>query len=144
MKKIKIYIAVAFVLFVCGFLLKNVVLWQGVYLNNWALSAEENQQIKAVILDAVKDRCSYLYHINADHIYDVDSAEKIIQYDTGAQASKSWFCLINFAFMTTATKTANGRYQVEVKTYCPEAYYYCFEVSVIDGHYLITSFQMDI
>ncbi len=144
MKKIKIYITVILLLIVCGFLLKNVALWPGVYLNSLTLSTEENKRIKAVILDAVKDRCSYLYKLDADEIYYADNAEKIIQYDTEAQVSKSWFCSINFTFMTTAAKTANGKYQVEVKTYYPEAYYYCFEISVIDGHYLITSFQMDI
>ena len=37
MKKIKRYIAVALCLLVCGFLQKNIVLWQGVYLNSPSL-----------------------------------------------------------------------------------------------------------
>lgn len=144
MKKIKKYIAIFLCLIVCVFLLKNVVLWQGVYLNSPSLTAQENKQVKAVILSAIKDRCSSLYKLKADDIYDAEHADKIIQYDKEAQASKGVCCLIDFTFMTTATKIADGRYQVEVKVYYPEAYYYHFEVRVIDGRYLITSFQLDI
>ena len=57
--------------------------------------------------------------------------------------SKGLCCLIDLSLMITATKIADGRHQIEVNVYYTEACCY-FEVSVIYGRYLITSFQLDV
>lgn len=143
-KKFMIWIAILFFVFVVGFLLKNVFIWQGAYLNSKVLSTEENKAIKELLLNAVKDRCSLLYKLDPNGIYDADSAEEIIQYEPQSDVSKSWFCLIDPNFMRTAIRTESGGYQVTVKVSHPESYYYCFEINEIEGQYFITSFKIDI
>lgn len=142
-KKLVMYIVIVLLVFVVGFLLNSIVMWQGMYPNSKDLTAEENKKIKAVLLDAVKDRCSSLYKLESSRIYDTDSATNIIQYEAQSDVSKSPFCLIDSNFMSTAIKTDDG-YQVTLKIYYPESYYYCFEIKVIDGKYLITYFKIDI
>lgn len=146
MKKMVIIVGIAaFLLFIiAGFLLNSIVLWQGLYPNNSSLTVEENEKIKAVLLGAVKDRCSVLYKVDTNEIYDMDSATEIIQNEEQAAVSKSLICLVDPGFMRTVAKTEDGGYQATVKMFYPETYYYCFEIHVIDGKYLITSFKLDI
>lgn len=143
-RKRMICIVILLFSFVIAFLLKSVVIWPGAYPNSKVLSTQENKIIKALLLDAVKNRCSSIYRIDPNGIYDADSAKEIIQYDTQSEISKSWFCLIDPNFMRTATKMDDGGYQVTIKLSYPEPYYYCFAINVIEGRYLITSFKIDI
>ena len=100
--------------------------------------------IKTLLLDAVKDRCSLLHKLDANEIYDADSAEFIVQYDEEAKASKGLLCLIDSNLMNTAVKTEDGGYKVIIKIFYPEDVYYCFEIHTINGKNLITSFLIDI
>lgn len=142
-KKLVICLAILLLVFVVGFLLSSILMRQGIYPNNNNLTDAENQKIKAVLLDAVKDRCSSLYKLDKSKIYDADSAADIIQYEAQSNAPKRPFCLIDPNFMRTTIKTDN-RYQVTLKVFYPESCYYCFEIEVIDGEYLITYFQIDV
>ena len=126
------------------FLLSSVMMRPARFPDNEALTAEENKMIKTLLLDAVKDRCSLLHKLDANEIYDADSAEFIIQYDEEAKASKGLLCLIDPNFMNTAVKTEDGGYQVIIKIFYPEDLYYCFEIHTINGKHLITSFLTDI
>ena len=99
--------------------------------------------IKALLLDAVKDRCSLLHKVDANEIYDADSAELIIQYDEEAKASKGLLCLIDPNFMNTAVKTEDGGYQVTIEAFYPESCFYCFEIHTVNGKNLITYFLLD-
>lgn len=136
-----IVLAVAIVI---SFLLSCVALWPGMYANNKKLTTYENDRIKALLVSAVKDHCSSLYKIDKQTIYDEKHMNSIVQYDEHAMSQKSWFCIINPGFMNTATKVDDGKYQVTIKMFYPESYYYCFEISRIDEEYAITSFGIDI
>ena len=122
----------------------NILLLPAACANSWQLTWEENSEIKSLVLDAVRDRCSSLYAVDQDEIYDAEAAEEIVQYDAAAGIEKDWFCLIDPGFMRTVTKTGENRYSVIVKTYSPEDLYYHFTVQKDGaGNYVITSFLLD-
>ena len=129
---------------VISFIFSCVALWSGMYANNKKLTTDENDRIKALLVSAVKDRCLSQYKIDKQTIYDEKCMDSIVQYDKQAMSRKSWFCVINPVFMNTATKVDGGKYQVTIKVFYPESYYYCFEISRIDEEYVITSFGIDI
>lgn len=143
-KYIVVGLAILLFVSVIFFLFSSVMMRPARFPDNEALTAEENKMIKTLLLDAVKDRCSLLHKLDANEIYDADSAEFIIQYDEEAKASKGLLCLIDPNFMNTAVKTEDGGYQVIIKIFYPEDLYYCFEIHTINGKHLITSFLTDI
>lgn len=144
MRKKSVFAAIALVVVVgIVFMLGCVVLWPGMYMNNQQLTADENSQMKDLVLSAVKDRCSSVYEIDKNAVYDEAYADCIVQYDDQAASPQSWFCFINPGFMRTATQMADGKYQITVKVYHPESYDYCFEISKINEQYVITSFGID-
>ena len=143
-KYIVVGLAILLFVSVIFFLFSSVMMRPARFPDNEALTAEENKMIKTLLLDAVKDRCSLLHRLDANEIYDADSAEFIIQYDEEAKASKGLLCLIDPNFMNTAVKTEDGGYQVIIKIFYPEDLYYCFEIHTINGKHLITSFLTDI
>ena len=144
----KKYVMLSLAIFLLGsmvlFLFGSVMMRPARFPDNEALTAEENKMIKTLLLDAVKDRCSLLHKLDANEIYDADSAEFIIQYDEEAKASKGLLCLIDPNFMNTAVKTEDGGYQVIMEIFYPESCYYCFEIHTINGKHFITSFLVDI
>ena len=143
-KKILVGLAIFLLGAMMLFLLSSVMMLPARFSNNEALTAEENEMIKTLLLNAVKDRCSLLHKLDANEIYYADNAEVIIQYDEEAKASKGLLCLIDPNFMSTAVKTEDGGYQVTMKIFYPESLYYCFEIHTINGKHLITSFLTDI
>lgn len=143
-KYVVVGLAILLFVSVIFFLFSSVMMRPARFPDNEALTAEENKMIKTLLLDAVKDRCSLLHKLDANEIYDADSAEFIIQYDEEAKASKGLLCLIDPNFMNTAVKTEDGGYQVIIKIFYPEDLYYCFEIHTINGKHLITSFLTDI
>jgi hypothetical protein len=115
------------------------------YADNSQLTRDENKKIKELVLDAIKDRCSALYTIDKSRIYDDSSRELIIQYDESASTDKNLICLIGGSFMNSVRKVSDWEYEVTVKVYYPENYYYCFTIMVeASGNYVIESFGIDI
>ena len=106
------------------FLLNSVMMRPARFPDNEALTAEENKMIKTLLLDAVKDRCSLLHKLDANEIYDADSAEFIVQYDEEAKALKGLLCLIDSNFMNTAVKTEDGGYKVIMEIFYSSAFLY--------------------
>lgn len=130
---------------ISGITLKDVFLWQGMYLNNPFIDLKTNVKIKTLTLRAVKDYCSALPGTNQDDIYDENSYEHIIQYDSSAACDKKLFCFINFDFMRTLEKSDQNEYRLIVTRYKFEEYnYYHITIKEIDGVFKIISFSVDI
>lgn len=146
-KKIRIIICgVVLLALIVNFLLGNIFLWHGIYMNNLKLKWEENVEIKKLVLAAIKDRCSELYDINKTEIYDANASElEIIQYDEEAKVKKtSWVCLFDPFFMDNVTKNEN-EYIIKVKMIYPESYYYEIHIQKdTRNNYIITSFVLDV
>ena len=109
-KFIIITCSILVILFIFLFVLKNVVMWQGIYSDNIAMNSETNEKIKSLVISAVKDRCSKFYSIQQDKIYDEASLLDNIQYDESAAAEKSWMCIINRDFMESAHTISENKY----------------------------------
>ena len=116
--------------------LGSVVLWPGMYGNSGHLTAQENAEIKELVLNAVKEQCSSLYDIDKSAVYAVDPDLE------GTQ--KSWFCVIDPSFMNTVKKIDSDSLRLEVTIYHPEFYYFYIDIGKIGDRYLITRLQIDI
>ena len=125
------------------FVLKTMILWQGIYTNNPVLNQRDNYEIKQLLLYAVKDRCSFLFDIDKEKIYSEDSKEYIIQFDEVTQSKKSLICLVDLNFMESLTVLESNEYAIIMKAYYPEDYYYHFKIRKTDDGFVIVSFELD-
>ena len=111
--------------------------------NNSQLQPEVNREIKTLVLQAVKDRCSSVYNVDREQIFDLDSENLIAAGALDSPADKSLFCIMDSQFMRSAA-FSDGKYTVRVKMYYPESYYYEFIIEKQGDQYRITSFSIDI
>ena len=144
-KKKVIIVAVIVVSFVLLFLLKFVILWEGVFRNNSDLNDEENKEIKNLVLNAIKDRCSVLYEIKQSDIYDENYKENIVTLFNPESVEKGVVCIFNPGFMDYAYSTDINEYNVLVKVYYPENVYYDFTIYKDEnGAWRIKTFLFDV
>lgn len=123
-------------------LLKSVFMLPFMYKSNTSFDKDTNYQIKTLVINAVKDRCSLLYDIDETGIYTSDSKD-IIQYDVKAKF-KSPICFFNYDFMDSLYQNKDSTYHVIVKMKFPEEYFYDFVISKNGDRYFIEFFQLDI
>ncbi len=143
--KRKLWIITTFVgILVLGIslILQCVILSPIMYKNNNVFSSAESKQIKNLVLNAVKDRCSNVFEIDKESIYSSDSNADIIEQIEPLK-QKSMFCFIDRNFMDTLVKSGTT-YTVIVKCYFPESYIYHITMEQQNGAYVITEFLLDI
>ncbi|MBQ8605923.1 MAG: hypothetical protein IJ408_04230 [Clostridia bacterium] len=143
MKKYLIYSTIVIVaIIVINIVLENVLILPIMYKNSSLLDKESNYQIKSLVIDAIKDRCSSLYNIDSENIYSNETKE-IIQYEF-SKKNKSPVCFFDRNFMETLVISENSKYQLVVKMNYPEQYIYNFIITKKDDRFLIEFFQLDI
>lgn len=123
-------------------ILQCVILSPIMYKNNNAFLSAESKQIKSLVLNAVKDRCSNIYEIDKESIYSSDPNADIIERIEPSE-EKSLFCFIDRNFMDTLVKR-DSTYTVIVKCYFPESYIYHLTMEKQGEKYVITEFLLDI
>ena len=98
-KKVKATILIVLAILLCGFVLcKCVYMFPFAYANSFTLDKETNDEVKELVLNAVKDRCSALYETDKANIYDLDCKDDIVQlFDVNK--GRRIFCFINYDFM---------------------------------------------
>ena len=111
-----------------------------------ALSDEENDFIKKLVLESIEDRLSIISG-ETENIYDFNATDtQIIQLDKTQKNNKHVFILINSDFMRSVTKNEN-EYTVQVQTYFMEPSSpdcsYEIQISNHAGEYVITFFGLD-
>jgi hypothetical protein len=79
MKKILKLLFVLAMFSIC-FLLKNVVMWEAMYTNNYSLSLKENREIKRVVLESIKDLNISYYNADKDKLYQEKMSGSVIQF----------------------------------------------------------------
>ena len=132
-------------MFLICFFLKNVVMWDAMYVNNNSLSLKENKEIKNVIIKAVKDMNLSYYNADKNELYNEEKAESIIQCDDIAMSGreKASYCRLSTFFMKNLKKEKDTYYFV-FRLYYPKEYICNVEVKKINKLYKITSFTLDI
>ena len=123
-------------------ILQCVFLSPIMYKNNNVFSSAESKQIKNLVLNAVKDRCSNVFEIDKESIYSSDLNADIIE-QVEPLNEKSMFCFIDRNFMDTLVKRGTT-YTVIVKCYFPESYIYHLTMEKQGEKYVITEFLLDI
>ncbi len=127
--------------------LKYSFLAPAMYADNTSLSQEENDQIKALMLDAVASKYTLFATTDAEALYTAEAmSDPVFPWPADESTNgKGLVCLVNRDFMTTIKKTDSGDYQgIVTVNRLTETHYWHFTVSVVDGQYLINSLGLDI
>lgn len=130
-----------FLLLACIFT-KNVLLCPCLYKNNSSLSKEANKEVKALLLDAMKDQHSALFSPDESKLYTEDFILEYLYEATPLQQKKFWVD-IDGGFMETVEKQDDNTYTAKIQMRAPEDWCYYFTVEVIDGQYIISDFAID-
>ena len=126
-----------------AFLAKDVFLWPGMYTDSDMLDEQTNNAVKTLALAAVKDRCSSVFTVDQDAIYDEDSILHIVQYGGYVYSERAVFIMVDPHFMDTLEPGENGEYSLAVTVARPEKNTYRLTVRPVDGTYRIVSFQLN-
>ena len=141
MKKILKLLFVLAMFSIC-FLLKNVVMWEAMYNNNYSLSLKENREIKRVILESIKDLNISYYNADKDKLYQEKMPGSVIQFGDDPSENNYLFCSVPIYFMKSMEI-----YQDIYYFYFPVDYYggtyYCIEVKKFGDSYKVISFGFD-
>ena len=129
--------------FTTAVLAKEVFLWPGMYTDSDMLDQQTNETIKTLVLEAVKDRCSSVFTVDQDAIYDGDSIRNIVQYGGYVYSERAVFIMVDPHFMDTLEPGENGEYSLAVTVARPEKNTYRLTVRPVDGVYRIVSFQIN-
>lgn len=129
--------------FTAAFLAKDVFLWPGMYTDSDMLDEQTNETIKTLALEAVKDRCSSVFTVDQDAIYDGDSILHIVQYGGYVYSERAVFIMVDPHFMDTLEPEEDGEYSLAVTVARPEKNTYRLTVRPVDGVYRIVSFQLN-
>lgn len=144
MKKILLPASICIILIVLiSVLFKSVFLLPVMFKNNYNFDTETNKSIKALVLSAVKDRCSTLYEADSKRIYNTNYSNDIIQLHTDSHITKKLICSVDSSFMKSLTQINDDEYSLVVQVNYPEFAFYHFTVKRFGIRYLITSFQID-
>lgn len=112
-----------------------------------ALSQEENQAIKALMLDAVEAKYLLFSSTGAAELYTEEAMNNPVFPWSANEITngKGIICSVNGDFMSTVEKTGSGDYQgiITINTLAETCYWH-FTVSVVDGQYRISSLGLDI
>jgi hypothetical protein len=125
-----------------AFLAKDVFLWTGMYTDSDMLDEQTNETVKTLVLSAVKDRCSSVFTVDQNTIYDSGSATNIVQYGGYAYSKRSIFMMVDPDFMDTLEQGENGAYNLFVTVAWPEQNTYRLSLRQVDGVFKIVSFQI--
>ena len=124
--------------------LRIIILSPLMFWNCTTLDAETNREIKVLVLQAVKSRCSSICNVSDEQIFDRKSEELLSDASAiDAELNRSIFCIIDPGFMNTVTQDEDG-YNIIVKMVYPEPYYFHFTVKKIENKFMITTFELDI
>lgn len=141
MKRLLKLIFILIVFFIC-FWLKNAVMWDAVYANNFRLSIKENREIKKVVLESIKDWNLAGYNADRDKLYQ-EEAPGYITYRADDYEKEAKYCVISHFFMKKM-KIEYDSYYFIITGYCPEWCFYHIRVKKIDGVYKVISFGLDV
>lgn len=137
MKKGIIILALsAILLFIVGFILKDVLLIPIFYSSNNEFGKEANREIKSLLLNSIKERHSTLFSLDKSKLY----TENLTHDNT--QKAKFWFIDIKDDFMQSLEKKDN-RYLVKLDLKFPDDWSYYFTIEVLDGKYVISNIEID-
>ena len=146
MKKrlIIILIVLLVIAFPTFFLSKNVLVLPICYKNSSLLDKKTNNEIKSLLLKAMKDQCSTLYNMDKKELF----TEDCIQGDLdGArfrgEGRSSWFITIDDNFMKNLIEKSDNEYVTVIKVNWPNEDNYHFNIKLIDGKYMITAMGID-
>lgn|GEM_PF-2431225 len=140
MKKSILKLLFVLTMFFVYFFLKNVVMWDAMYVNNSSLSLKENREIKTVVLECIKDWNLSYYNANRDELYQEKLPGYII-YRENSYEKKAFFCIIPHWFMKNMIIN-NSTYRFIIQDYYPGECFYEIEVRKINGTYKIISFGL--
>ena len=125
-KTLFILVFLVVILFIVGFILKNILLLPIFYSNNNEFEGEVNRQIKSLLLNSIKNCHSTLFSLDKSNSY----------------AEKFWFIVIKDDFMQSLGKQED-KYLVKLDLKFPDDWSYYFTVEVHDGEYIILNIEID-
>lgn len=139
-KKISIIlISIVVLIFIVGFILKDIFLLPMFYKSNNNFGEEANNEIKSLVLSSIKDRHSSLFSLEKSRLY----AEKISTEQKYAAAQEKFFFIdIDDNFMQSLEKKDN-KYFVKVCLNFPDDWQYYYTIEEHDGQYIISNFEID-
>ena len=139
-KKISLILVSAVVLiFIVGFVLKDVFLLPMFYKSNKGFGEEANNEIKSLVLGSIKDRHSSLFSLEKSRLY----AERLAtEQDRAAAQARFFFIDIDDNFMQSLEKK-NNKYFVKVCLNFPDDWQYYYTIEEHDGQYIISNFEID-
>jgi len=145
MKKrlIIISVAVGLMVLLMSFLLTNVFCWSGCYKNNSSLDKKVNNQIKHLLLNAMKDYWTKLYTTDKNELYTEGCIQEYLPAQEYWGNAKNWVIIIDRNFMDTVTERSGEIYEAYIQASYPEDYRFYYRIEVIDGQYMITQFMID-
>lgn len=143
MKKYIIGLLCALLLIVIILSLSTVFLFPAFFRNSSLIDKKDNQEIKNLILNAIKDRYSILSSGTDNNIYDEQNHEQIVQLYSPV-TERSVLCIIDHNFMNSIEPLDETTYQIKFKMYYPVAYYHEFRVQKTQTGYTIIFWGLDI
>lgn len=144
MKKKQIIIASCCILLLLGvcFVLSFVFLHPFFFRNSKLLSREENDEIKKIVLSAIKDRYSFLDEPETN-FYDQNNLSQIVQFYAPYQ-DQSLLCILTPNFMNMVEAYDDETFFIKVKMYYPEERYHEMRIKKSQSGYIITYWGIDI
>lgn len=131
-----------FALIICTFV-HNIYLWPVTYKSNHSLEPGENREIKALVLNVMKDQFLEPGLVDENKLY---TKEYLLgdMYSSSNGRQKHLFISIDTEFMDSVEKIGEAIYIAQVETRFPDTYYYYFTIKVVNGQYRVLNLEIDL
>ena len=126
--------------------LKYTLMWPALYENGRSLDPKENQEIKSLLLSAIKNQHSKPFSVDGSKLY-TEERWGSMQQNEESPWDRSLFVRIDPHFMGSVQKADYNvdrhEYTAEVQMIGPVDWHYFFTIKVINGQYVITDYGID-
>ena len=135
--KIGLIAAVALLL-VAAVASNNVFMWPVFYKNSPSLDSAANREIKALLLNVMKETHSTMFAMEQTRLY---TSEYLLV--TKMPVEESIFVRVNSDFMDSVEKTGEDEYEAVVQLLWPNDWCYYVTIQVVEGQYLVSQVMID-